>query len=63
MQCRTCENRDRSRCGRLSQREVIAALGAGVAAAVSVRDGVAPREVDVRAVQEALREQGVDLLS
>ena len=28
----------------------------------AVRDGVPPRNVDVRAVQEALREQGVNLI-
>ena len=41
---------------------MIVGQGAGAAAAVSVRDGVPPRNVDVRAVQEALREQGVNLI-
>ena len=35
--------------------------GAGVAAAVSLEAGVAPRQVEIARVQEALREQGVRL--
>jgi len=35
--------------------------GAGVAAAVSVRHGVSPRDVDIKLVQEELKKQGVRL--
>ena len=35
--------------------------GAGVAAALSVQSGRPPREVEVRKLQEALREQGVEI--
>jgi len=47
---------------RVQPATMIVGQGAGAAAAVSVRDGVPPRNVDVRAVQEALRAQGVDLI-
>jgi len=40
---------------------MIVGQGAGVAAAVAVRDGVRVRDVDVPAVQEALAQQGVNL--
>ena len=33
--------------------------GAGVAAAVSLKDGTSPRHVDIERVQRALRSQGV----
>ncbi len=35
--------------------------GAGAVAAVAVREGIAPRDVDLEAVQEALSDQGVEL--
>jgi hypothetical protein len=47
---------------RVQPATMIVGQGAGAAAAVSVRDGVLPRSVDVRAVQEALRQQGVELI-
>jgi len=40
---------------------MIVGQGAGVAAAVSVRDGVVPRSVDIGAVQRELQAQGVSL--
>ena len=40
---------------------MIVGQGAGVAAAVAVRDGVRVREVNIRTVQEALGQQGVNL--
>jgi hypothetical protein len=40
---------------------MIVGQGAGVVAAVCARDGVPPRKVDIQAVQEALRQQGVAL--
>ncbi len=40
---------------------MIVGQGAGVTAAVAVRDGVAPRKVDIKAVQDALRKQGVNM--
>jgi succinate dehydrogenase/fumarate reductase flavoprotein subunit len=35
---------------------------AGLAAAICAKKGTVPREVDVREVQQALREDGVDLV-
>ena len=35
--------------------------GVGTAAAIAVKDGVEPRNVDVRKVQESLMRQGVEL--
>jgi ribulose 1,5-bisphosphate synthetase/thiazole synthase len=40
---------------------MVVGQGAGVAAAVSAKAGVAPRSVDVAAVQDQLKRQGVDL--
>jgi hypothetical protein len=40
---------------------VIMGQAAGTAAAISVEDGVAPRNVNIRKVQEALRKGGVPL--
>jgi len=46
---------------RVQPATMIVGQGAGVTAAVCARDGVEPRSVDVRAVREALAQQGVDL--
>jgi hypothetical protein len=40
---------------------MVTGQGAGVAAAISLEDGVAPRHVDVAKVQAALSDQGVRL--
>jgi hypothetical protein len=40
---------------------MVVGQGAGVAAALSVRDNVQPRDVDVKKVQSELRNQGVEL--
>jgi hypothetical protein len=40
---------------------VIMGQGAGTAAAVAVRDGVLPRDVNIRKVQDELRKAGVPL--
>jgi hypothetical protein len=40
---------------------MIVGQGAGAVAAVCARDGSAPRRVNIQAVQDALRKQGVDL--
>jgi hypothetical protein len=40
---------------------MVVGQGAGVAAAISARDNVAPRNVNIAALQEELEQQGVDL--
>ena len=46
---------------RLMVHTMVVGQGAGVAAAIAARNGTTPRDVDVGAVQEVLRAQGVEL--